>query len=293
LARDPSSFPRIGREKIDRFRSSLKRASRRPGVKEIHDLRVSIRRLLSFLSIAGRLAGKKRRLLEAERRLSDLLSQLGGLRDAQVKIERLKEIVPTGDEATYRYALSVQGDAIGWEGRIGKLLRGLGRKRFLLPRTALAPSLPSPAALRAKAREILADAERKIASLAAAARNEEDVEALHRMRLAFKDYRYSVEALSFLFPGIRADTLERLHAFQTLLGDIHDLDVLLEEATFFRRRVLELETEAVLEPRLRRLRGRKYERLAPIIASGESLERGAFCARARPAGRRSPRPPGP
>jgi CHAD domain-containing protein len=87
------------------------------------------------------------------------------------------------------------------------------------------------------------------------------------MRLAFKKYRYSVEVLAPLFPSITEETLERLHAFQTLLGDLHDLDVVLKEAEYFRRRVLEIDSESVLESRIRGIRHREFDRLAPLLSS--------------------------
>jgi CHAD domain-containing protein len=281
----------MGRERADRFQACLKRASRHPGEKEIHDLRVSIRRLLSCLSVAGELPGKKRLSRRAVNRLKEFMSPLGRLRDAQVKIEWLKKVVPEGDEPTYLYSLSVLGDSIAWEGKVRKLLRGVDRNRFSTPVDEIRlPPLPWTA-LRAKALGILGKREREIESLAAQARNEENVEALHRMRLAFKEYRYSVEVLAPLFPGVTAKTLERLHAFQTLLGDLHDLDVLLEEAEHFRHRVLEVKTESVLESRIREIRRWEYARLVPLIASRETLARKVFGLEIRSAGRRAARVP--
>lgn len=272
----PSFLTQTGLKRADRFRACLARATRHPGEKEIHDLRVSIRRLLSFLSVARTFPGKKSRSAGTVNRLKGILSPLGRLRDAQVKILWLRKIAPDGDEPAYLYALSVLGDAIAWEGKARKLLRGVDRKRLSSSvEEVLPPPLPR-SAMRAKALRMLREHERKIESLAAGARIEENVEGLHRMRLAFKKYRYSVEVLAPLFPGVTAKTLERLHAFQTSLGNLHDLDVLREEAEHFRRRILEIETESVLESRIREIRHREYARLAPLIASPEALERRVF-----------------
>jgi len=217
------------------------------------------------------------------------MSPLGRLRDAQVKILWLKKIAPEGDEPSYLYALSVLGDSIGWERRVRRLLRGIDRNRYSVHGDKLRmPPLPRTA-LRAKALGILGAREREIGSLAAGARNEENVEALHRMRLAFKKYRYSVEVLAPFLSGVTAESLERLHAFQTLLGDIHDLDILREEAGHFRRRVLEIERESRLESRIRDIRHREYARLAPLIASPEALECRVFATGVRSGGRRTSR----
>jgi CHAD domain-containing protein len=276
LESKPSFLSQAGRERADRFFTCLERATRHPGEKEIHDLRVSIRRLLSYLSVAGELPGKKRLSRRAVTRLKEFMSPLGRLRDAQVKIEWLKKVVPEGDEPTYLYSLSVLGDSIAWEGKVRKLLRGVDRKRLSASVDQYRPSPLPRTALRAKALGILGEREREIESLAAGARNEENVEALHRMRLAFKEYRYSVELLAPLFPSVTAETLKRLHAFQTLLGDLHDLDVLLEEAAHFRRRVLEVKTESVLESRIREIRRREFIRLAPLLSSAVDLSKRVF-----------------
>jgi CHAD domain-containing protein len=270
LGTKPSFLSQAGRERTDRFLACLERASRHPGEKEIHDLRVSIRRLLSYLSVAGELPGRKRLSRGAVNRLKDFMSPLGRLRDAQVKIEWLKKIAPEGDESAYLYSLSVLGDSIAWEGKVRKLLQGVDRKRLSASVDNYRPSPLPRTALRAKALGILGERRREIESLAAESRNEENVEALHRMRLAFKKYRYSVEVLAPVFPAVTEKTMERLHAFQALLGDIHDLDVLLTEAAHFRVRVLEVETESGLEARIRKIRRRKFARLAPFLASPET-----------------------
>lgn len=269
--KDASFLEKTGKARLSRYRSCLEKASLRPGEKEIHDLRVSIRRLQSFSDVAASISGKEPFPARDRKRIKDLMRPLGKLRDAQVKILRLRKIAPTGEEATYLYALSVRSDADRWEDRIREILRDGSRTRFRdrKPSRALAPG--SGRNLRERARSVLRKLEESVESSREKARDEANVEALHRMRLAFKKYRYSVEILAPLFPSVTAELLKRLHAFQTLLGDLHDLDVLLEEAEHFRRRVLELQTESVLESRVRGIRRREFVRLAPYLSSAADL----------------------
>ena len=49
---------------------------------------------------------------------------------------------------------------------------------------------------------------------------------LHRMRVSLKGFRYLMEDLEPLVPGVSKDALEALHALQTNMGDLHDLEVL-------------------------------------------------------------------
>lgn len=273
---NPSFFSQAGRKRADRFLANLSRASRRPGEKQIHDLRVSIRRLLSFVEVAASLSGKEAIPGREAKRIRDMMRPLGRLRDAQVKIEWLKRIVPTGDEGTRLYALSVVGDAEKWEGRVRGLLTDSSASRFR-PRN-LKMKLPDrqEGRLEEKAAALLAAQRRRVESLREKARNEGDAESLHRMRLAFKKYRYSAEVLAPLFPRATARTMRRLHGFQTLLGNLHDFDVLLAEAEEFRQRVLKIESDYVLLPRLREVRHRVFSRLAPLLSSPSAFSQRVF-----------------
>ena len=51
--------------------------------------------------------------------------------------------------------------------------------------------------------------------------------SIHRMRVAFKNFRYMVEIVHPLMPGYPQDNLIHMHAFQSLMGDIQDTEVLL------------------------------------------------------------------
>ena len=201
---------------------------------------------------------------------------LGRLRDAQVKIEWLKRIAPTGDEGTRLYALSVVGDADKWEERVREVLTEGSDRRFR-PRN-LKMKFPDrqPRSMQEKAAALLAEQRRMVESFREKAREEGDVESLHGMRLAFKKYRYSAEVLAPLFPSANAATMRRLHAFQTLLGNLHDFDVLLAEAETFRRRVLGSENDFVLVPRVREVRRREFSRLVPLLSTASALSRRVF-----------------
>lgn len=274
--RKPSFLPQAGRERADRFLAALSRASRRPGEKEIHDLRVSIRRLLSFFEVAASLSGKEPIPAREARRIREMMRPLGRLRDAQVKIEWLIRIAPTGDEGTLLYALSVVGDAEKWEGRIRELLEDASVRRFRPRNLKMTFPRRQESRLEEKAAALLSAHRRKVESFRECAREEGDPESLHRMRLAFKKYRYSAEVLAPLFPRATAGTMRRLHSFQTLLGNLHDFDVILAEAETFRRRVLGVADDYVLLPRLREIRHREFSRLAPILATPSAFSRRVF-----------------
>jgi len=100
----------------------------------------------------------------------------------------------------------------------------------------------------------------------------EDIEQHHAMRIAAKRLRYTVEISDPVYEGGLAEHLKSIKRVQTLLGDIHDCDVWLEELRAFDR------------DERRRIASRfgddgPYERLRPGIehlAEDRRAQRGAL-----------------
>jgi CHAD domain-containing protein len=63
-----------------------------------------------------------------------------------------------------------------------------------------------------------------------------DPATVHRMRVAFKKFRYSVEALAPLLPKASSKQLRAMKAFQDSMGDIQDSTVLLASIRTFARK---------------------------------------------------------
>ncbi len=89
------------------------------------------------------------------------------------------------------------------------------------------------------------------------------------------------EVLLPLFPKATEETAKRLHAFQTLLGTIHDFDVILAESHAFRRDILGGTTESALEAAFRRLREENFREFREI-AGTPGLLAGVFGTEFRP-----------
>jgi len=248
-----------GRARIDLFQKRLRRAAADPSSEEaIHDLRVSIRRVLAWIAVRSALLGPDRKLPAARSSLTALMSPLGKLRDAHVKRDVIRTILPKGDEPSYLFAILVASDVRRWEDRVRTLLARKSARRIRVP-------LPGLRAGRGSRSDASAQASRHLAKLGGAvdrhrtgALDPSNPEALHRMRLAFKKYRYAAEVLLPLFPKATEETAKRLHAFQTLLGTIHDCDVILAEAAAFRRDVLGRERECALETAFRAFREERF-----------------------------------
>jgi len=255
-----------GRARIALFRKRLDRASADPGSEEaIHDLRVSIRRVLSWIAVRSALLGPYRELPEARSSLKGLMSPLGKLRDAHVKRDLIRTILPNGDEPSFLYALHVVNDVLRWEEKVGRLLGGKRARGIRVPLPKTRPGKDSRPGASTQASRHLTKLGRAVGRHTKGALDPSKPEALHRMRLAFKKYRYAWELLEPLLPRAARNRAERLRDFQTLLGTIHDCDVILADIAAFRRDILGLEMECALEIAVRALRSekfREFERIA-------------------------------
>jgi CHAD domain-containing protein len=68
-----------------------------------------------------------------------------------------------------------------------------------------------------------------------------DVRSIHRLRVAFKKLRYTVEALQ-PSPGVTRATLQGMNVFQTLMGEVQDAEVM---SASIRRQALRSRLEAL------------------------------------------------
>ena len=223
-----------GKERIGRFRARLKRAAGNPASEEaVHDLRVSIRRLLAWIAAWEGLLGPDPGMGHARSSLEKLMSPLGKLRDAHVKRDWIRNLLPEGDAPSYRYAILVASDVLRRERACRRLLRerGPARIRIGIPED---PAAPGPGDdVRAAARRLLAGSAREVTRFRHDALDPANPAALHRMRLAFKRHRYLREVFAPLFPDAGGTVAKRHQDFQTLLGTIHDCDVILAESRSF------------------------------------------------------------
>jgi len=59
---------------------------------------------------------------------------------------------------------------------------------------------------------------------------------IHRFRIAFKRFRYAVEALQPLLPRVDRRMLKAMNGYQTRMGNIQDIEVLIARVNAFARR---------------------------------------------------------
>jgi CHAD domain-containing protein len=192
-----------------------------------HDLRVALRRLLSALDLAA--AFDTPAPPKLVRRLERTLRSLSPLRDLEVEKRTLQSMAEHATELT--------DIAAELEHERAALARGLSKKlgRFETAETELGLERTAKKleleALSSQAAKLIVLA--RVAGAYAKfdhrrrAVSGGDHHALHRARIAFKQYRYVVEAAMPLLAARAARDLVLMKQFQDELGAIQDASVLL------------------------------------------------------------------
>ncbi len=207
------------------------RVRRTGGRAAVHDLRVATRRLQESLEFFEPfLPPRQRRRLD--RRARRIRRSLGEVRNADVVVELVRGLRRRAG-ARHEALLAATVARLAAEaaalrrpaaGRRGLPVAGVRRRvrAFLrrLPRSM-------PAAPRGRAREVIASRLRNVrVALAGAAMGRAD--AVHRLRITIKRYRYALEIVAAAgLADVRAP-LERARSLQSALGELRDRDVLIE-----------------------------------------------------------------
>ena len=218
-----------------RFAAELARSRRRCTEPGIHDLRVATRRLLAVLDLTaavlpGEVAPRARRALRRH------LRSFSPLRDCHVRILTLRgyarrftvgrallQSARSDERALVREAARTiaRFDGTALEGEVAAIARAL---------TGL-----DGAAARAAGEVLAGTAAKKYLRVASRRRKVTGASSrsIHRLRVAFKEYRYTIEALLPLFPGVDRRRLKEMNALQDSMGAIQDVEVLIDVVAHF------------------------------------------------------------
>jgi CHAD domain-containing protein len=202
----------------------LRAVQAEPSARPVHDLRVALRRCRS-IALAMEEIDPHPDWEELRRCARKLFRSLGDLRDAHVMGDWLKEIQPHDDPVKRRLLESL---ASAEESALQKALQNVSRfdekswkalQRSLRTRIRRVPADGDAACCLAVERlDEAFDLHRR-------AMRSERPKPWHQLRIGLKHFRYTVE--SFL-PAVHAKWSDSLKRVQDVLGEIHDLDVLLE-----------------------------------------------------------------
>jgi CHAD domain-containing protein len=230
--------------------------------KSVHDLRVATRRLQAALDVFDRYlpATPRKRL---DRRARAIRRRLGMQRNARVMLELLRDLRGRLSRREARVAARLEKqmkEAIAGlrRSRRRKGLPGI-RKRIRAIVRAVGDHAEAPAANGPTHGQAVLRACRE-------ARHGRP-EAMHRLRIAIKRYRYALEVLTDAGrPGLER-TIGEARALQGALGRLHDLDVLIEIV----RRLEPVPGAAILLRRLLRSRSAGAQRVLRLVAGFRPL----------------------
>lgn len=213
-----------------RYRKRLRRCQERFSEEAVHDSRVETRRLLATVELL-RAFILERDVQKARRALKDHLDTFDQLRDTQVQLVYVGRLSPK-----FRVARVFNAWLGEREARLTRETRKavkhiktgrLGRRiaAFEEEIRRLGETLPRARALATALKAI----DRAFARVAQLCRRVQatDTRTIHRTRIAFKRFRYMVDAMSPLLPSVNDQHRRAMRGYQSMMGDIQDVEVLL------------------------------------------------------------------
>jgi CHAD domain-containing protein len=190
----------------------------------VHDLRVATRRILALIRLLNTVTPQPR-LKKLSRAFKEQLDQFDDLRDTQVILEELIKILPELPQLDDFHEQLLQAE--------GEMLQVLGQQlkerdmdsiadRVQKTRATIAAGSPDglqPLILDAVDDAFLVTRQRLgWVDLDRSA-------TIHRVRVAFKAFRYMVEIAHPLLPNFPVEKLKKMNVYQTLMGNIQDAEV--------------------------------------------------------------------
>lgn len=213
-----------------RYRKRLKRCQERFSEEAVHASRVETRRLLATVELLRAFIPEDD-LKKARRALKHHLDTFDQLRDTQVHlgyVGRLKGSFPLAG-AFHAWLCKREARFTRETRRAVKHIktRRLGRRinAFGTRINRLRKGTSRASAFEAEVRAI----DRAFARVAQSCRRVKaaDTATIHRTRIAFKRFRYMMDALSPLLPAVTDQHRSAMRGYQSMMGDIQDVEVLL------------------------------------------------------------------
>jgi len=214
------------------YRSELKRCRAEFSNEAVHDLRIAARRMLAFIQLLNSISPRPR-LQKLTRAFKDQLDEFDDLRDTQVILAEISESLSELPQLQkFQYHLQVIEDDL--LKTLRKRLKVIDlfdvSKRMRRTRESLEVEMNDhllsqtlqavdDAFLLTKQRHGWIDTAQPA--------------TIHRVRIAFKTFRYMVEIIHPLLNDFPAENLKRMNDYQSLMGEIQDLEVILQTLADF------------------------------------------------------------
>jgi CHAD domain-containing protein len=213
-----------------KFRAEWKSCRNEFSEEAVHDLRVATRRLLALFDLLRSISQHKR-IQRIRRALKEQLDDLDDLRDTQVLLADISEFIQEVPELRlFQKQLQKNEKKLLRQARKIIMSRDIGGLKKRIEKTREMMAALSEETLH---EQFLAAADERFGRVlqAYSAMDTENTPSIHHLRVAFKKFRYTVEIIHPLLANFPKTNFERMHACQSGLGDIQDLDVALQYAS--------------------------------------------------------------
>ena len=237
------------RQQLDALIKQVQGIRENTDIEPVHQARVASRRIRAALGMFGDCFDTKQ-VGQWRKRTRKLTKGLGAARDLDVQIEFLEAFLAGLDAKDRRHRpgvkrlmLRLRQDRDAVQPKVIKTLDGMEKGHvmaemygevektlFLLRHRAV--SVQSPYALTRTATHIL-ERKRNILTHEHALADPNDAAGHHRLRIDAKRLRYTMEICDPVYEGQLAPFIKAVKRMQSLLGDIHDCDVWVEDVEAF------------------------------------------------------------
>jgi len=214
------------------YRENLKLCLAEFSRKAVHDLRTSIRRLLATLDVIAFVTSASR-IEKLSDRLKEQLDDFSSLRDIQVMLDRVSEDIsalPELEPFQNYLEKRERRKQRSVEKHIQSIKPGGVEKRLLKVQGAVEDL--SADELHDKLPQAVDEAYLTVIQRYGEIDPAQLVNIYH-LRVAFKNFRYMVEAIYPCLPDFPEAQLQHMHDYQTQMGTIHDVQVFLETLAEF------------------------------------------------------------
>ncbi len=218
----------IFKERIDIFIDEFEKTKNYITADNLHDLRVSIRRLSAAFSILKVFPDVKIKK-SVIKQVHSLMKPLGILRDTLVGMDILddtfknkNEFINVFMEKTGKRIQKIENNIKNNMDKFSlKDLKELENNRIFDPLMNLINM-----DMEYELHVIICELFKKFASYRQQA-EKKDMKVFHRMRISLKKLRYTTEILKDIIPWVTEKKLNDMHILQQTMGKIHDIDLLL------------------------------------------------------------------
>ncbi len=210
-----------------RYRSELKRCRAEFSNEAVHDVRIGARGLLSLIQLLNSISPRPR-LQKLSRAFKDQLDEFDELRDTQVILAEFSETIQELPQLqkVQTYLLAVEENLLQ---TLRKKLKVIDlfdvSKRMRKTRESIVSETKDdlvPQILQAVDDAYLLTKQRH------GWINPSQPATIHRVRIAFKGFRYMVEIIHPLLDGFPETNLEHMNDYQSLMGEIQDVEVIMQ-----------------------------------------------------------------